>query len=288
MAHFKNTLKNVIKIGLFTRLFVSIIFFQVLTLKSIYAVENNKVNLYVMLDVDGTITQRIDPNDIKTITRVEEAGFHCYRLKFIASKYVHPKYYRWYHSMLENKILRDEQKINVSILDENTLEIEEVVVLRPSIPSFLEKLDQLNNNHVSVKLYIASRNDDIRNQNLINRLKVNINGIPFKDKVKLIPREDFRIHVFSPIEGWIAGKSAALVRAKFKNEKNEKIESNAFIVFVDNIIPERFVKGDRDLDQLLRPTRFIISNLNNTDIEKDRQDFQSIYKSIEKLVKNEN
>lgn len=238
-----------------------------------------------MLDVDGTITQRIDPDDTQTITQVEKAGFHCYRLKFTASKYVHPKYFKWYHSMIKDEILRTEQKLKVSVVNDNTLEIEEVVVLRPAIPAFLEKLDKLNNDNLSVKFYIASRNDDIRNQNLIDNLNATINGIPFKDKVKLIPREDFRIHVFSPTEGWIAGKSAALVRAKFKNEKCEKIEPNAYIIFVDNIAPERFVKGDRDLDQLLGPTRFNISNLNKADIQKDREDFDLIYQSIEKLIR---
>ena len=277
-------MKNLRKKFIIITQFIVCIFVQPLFSSSNTNAFHKHINIYVMLDVDGTITQRIDPNDTETITRVQKAGFDCYRLKFFASKYDHLKYYRWYASMLEDETLRNEQKVNVHILNDTTLEIEEVVVLRPIIPAFLEKLDSLNNPCVSVKFYIASRNDDIRNQNLIDHLNVTINGTPFHKKVKLIPREDFRVHVFSPQEGLIAGKSSALVRAKFKTEQCQEIGPDAYIVFVDNIAPERFVIGNKDLDHLLRPTRFIIANLNEIDIRKDRSDFESIFNTIKALL----
>lgn len=269
----------------YQKAFSLIVFFLFSPLSLVCAnVYQDPISVYIMLDVDGTLTQRIAPNDTETIAKVAAAGYHCYRLKFIASKFVDPKFYRWYMRMLTDKNLREKEKLNISIIDENSITVEEVVVVRPAIIAFLEKLDRLNSPSLSVKFYIASRNDDVRNQNLIDNLNISINGTPFKEKVKLIPRANFRVHVYLPNEGLVPGKSSALIRAKFRNEKFQPMEKDAYIMFIDNIVSERFVIGDIHLDRLLQPTRFTISNLNAVDIEKDQADFQAMFKAIEQLV----
>ena len=235
---------------------------------------DEKLKINNLIDIDGTLITRVNPNYATVINNIKNKGYEPYKLKFKCSKLDNIKFFNWYASISKKKNNNNfEDRIIVNQLDNNTLEINEVIILRPIFQSFLEKIDALNSDKITVKLFIASRNDDIRNQNIIDNLRITINGEKFNEKVKLIPRSYFRIHLYSDNE-LIAGKSAALVRSKFN------IKNADYIVFIDNIHPQRFIVGDKKLDKLLIPTRFTIKNLNKNDIEQDRKQFDKFYKEI--------
>ena len=86
----------------------------------------------------------------------------------------------------------------------------------------------------------------------------------------------------------IAGKSSALVRKKLRdeirNERGKKMGANTYIIFIDDIAPEKFIIGNKRLDKLLRPTRFTIANLNKIDMDQDTQTFKSILETIQRLL----
>lgn len=241
-------------------------------------------DVYVMLDMDGTLVDRIDSNDKLTMERIHIAGFRCHNFKFRVQKEKNIKFYSWYKKMLDNMEIGQAHKLNITRIDKNTLEVEETVVLRPALIDFIEKLDKLNSPLVSIKFFIVSRNDDIRNQALIDNLDIFINGQPFKNKVRLIPRANFRVHLSLGFGEMVPGKDAALLREKLKNEKNIGITPGTYMFFIDNIIPERFVIGNKELDKLLCPTRFTISSLNKVDIKKDLLAFRSIFGYIQKSI----
>lgn len=239
---------------------------------------NEKLIINILIDVDGTLITRINPNNTEVINDIKNKGFAPYNLKFKCSKLNNTKFFNWYTNISKKDEKKNfEDKITVNQLNDNTIEVNEIIVLRPAFQNFLEKIDALNSNEITIKLFIASRNDDIRNQNIIDNLKIFINGKRFHKKVKLIPRSYFRIHLHSDNE-LIAGKSAALVRSKLN------IKHNDYIVFIDNIDPKRFIIGNKKLDKLLIPTRFTINNLNKHDIEQDKKQFDKFYKEILKFI----
>ncbi|OAI50916.1 hypothetical protein AYO37_00645 [Opitutia bacterium SCGC AG-212-L18] len=129
-----------------------------------------------------------------------------------------------------------------------------------------------------LKIYFISNENELINQNLINHPDLNTDEFLLKDKVELISSNDCQIYIFSPIEGWTTGKSSALLRTKLENRRCEETKSNMYIIFIDKIVPWKFVITNKQSDLLIRP------NLNSISIQNDEDEFGFILKFIKEFI----
>ena len=247
--------------------------FFVLAGKSVLLQEQVK-EVYIMLDVDGVLIDRIPPHEHDTIKELNLKGFPPQKLGFCVNRMSSPKFFRWYSRMMRDSLSRNEQRLVINATEGHKICVQEIVTVRPAIIDFLRKIDQLNNKNIVIKFLVASRNDDERTKNIVENLNIFINGQAFRNKVQFVPRACFRVILDSP-KGAKPGKSIIALRDNYK-----KISSKAYIIAVDDIDPARFVIANPLLEKHVKFTRFTYKALNTDEISKDKIFVENKYNEI--------
>ncbi|MEK6734170.1 MAG: hypothetical protein AABY27_03600, partial [Pseudomonadota bacterium] len=93
--------------------------------------------LYIMLNVDNTIVDRVQNCSSKLITKLEKQNIDVQQLKFIANYENSPKFISMYKKLSEGKELINESKymskIGVQEIANNEFSITECIAIRPAI-----------------------------------------------------------------------------------------------------------------------------------------------------------
>ncbi len=229
--------------------------------------------LYIMLNVDNTIVDRVQDCDPKIIKTLKKQNIDVQQLKFIANQKNSPKFMSMYKKLSEGKELINESKymskIEVQELADNEFSITECIAIRPAIKDLLEQLSQLK---ISVTILLTSRNDTTRTANLQKNMNLNIDGKNFSQMTKLVPRDYFRI---KPKD--ISLKSAVELRKNLKY-----IKPDDFIILLDHISDNRFVKSDPKRDLNIFVSKFSIDQ--TYDYNKDKLEMLAIIAKIKQFM----
>ena len=232
-----------------------------------------KEQLYIMLNVDNTIVDRIQDCSPKLITKLKKQNIDVQHLKFIASHKNSPKFMSMYKKLADGKELINESKymskIEVQEITNNEFSITECIAIRPAIKGLLEQLLQLK---IPVTILLTSRNDTTRTVNLQKNLNLKIDGKNFSKNATVVPRDYFRI---KPKD--ISLKSAIELRKNLKY-----IKPDDFVILLDHISDNRFVKSDPKRDLNIFVSKFSIDQA--YDYNKDRLEMQAIIKQINQFI----
>ena len=232
-----------------------------------------KEQLYIMLNVDNTIVDRIQDCSPKLITKLEKQNIDVQQLKFIANNKNSPKFISMYKKLADGKELINESKsmskVQVQEVADNEFSITECIAIRPAIKGLLEQLLQLK---IPVTILLTSRNDTTRTANLHKNLHLNIDGKNFSKNATVVPRDYFRI---KPKD--ISLKSAVELRKNLKY-----IKPDDFVILLDHISDNRFVKSDPKRDLNIFVSKFSIDQ--TYDYNKDKLEMRAIIKQINQFI----
>lgn len=238
------------------------IFFITALLSCSAAYASKEQTLYIMLNIDNTLVDRILPCTQEAINQLSKEGFKSQALEFDADKKSSPKFISMYEKIANHQPLAEESEYMSKIVSQKVgdkFHIQECVVVRPSIQHFLE---QLNDIRIPVKILLTSRNDDTRTQNLHDNLDLKIAGKPFKDASIFIPRDWFRIKTQSG-----SVKSSELLR-----EKYPLIQQQDVVILFDFLPASRFIKGNHGQDFNIEVSKFEVKEYNQQQDIKEMDD----------------
>jgi hypothetical protein len=245
---------------------IILLFFSLIFCTSYAAVA--PAQLYIMLNVDKTIVDRIQGCDPKVIDSLKKQNIAVQQLKFIANK-------DWslYKRLADGQELINESKymsqIQVQEILPNQFSITECVAIRPAMKILLEQLEQLK---IPVTILITSRNDDTRTANLQKHLNLEVAGKKFSHITKVVPRNYFRI---KPKD--ISLKSAAELRKNLKY-----IKPDDFVILLDHLHSSRFVKSSPNRDLNIFVSKFSLEQ--TYDYNKDKLEMQAIINQINDFI----
>ncbi len=229
--------------------------------------------LYIMLNVDNTIVDRVQNCSSKLITKLEKQNIDVQQLKFITNYENSPKFISMYKKLSEGKELINESKymskIEVQEIANNEFSITECIAIRPAIKDLLEQLTLLK---IPVTILLTSRNDTTRTANLQKNLNLKIDGKNFFQITKVVPRDYFRI---KPKD--VSLKSAVELRKNLKY-----IKPDDFVILLDHISDNRFVKSDPKRDLNIFVSKFSIDQ--TYDYNKDRLEMLAIIAKIKQFM----
>ncbi len=150
--------------------------------------------LYIMLNVDNTIIDRIENCNPNIINELKKQNIDVQQLKFIANNENSPKFISMYKKLADGKELINESKymskVQVQEISDNEFSITECIAIRPAIKNLLEQLEQLK---IPVTILLTSRNDTTRTKNLHKNLNLKIDSKNFSKNATVVPRDYFRI-----------------------------------------------------------------------------------------------
>lgn len=229
--------------------------------------------LYIMLNVDNTIVDRVQDCSPKLITKLEKQNIDVQKLNFVTNHQNSPKFISIYKKLSERKELINESKymskIEVQEIANNEFSITECIAIRPAIKGLLEQLLQLK---IPVTILLTSRNDTTRTVNLQKNLNLKIDGKNFFQMTTVVPRDYFRIKLKE-----ISLKSAVELRKNLKY-----IKPDDFVILLDHISDNRFVKSDPKRDLNIFVSKFSIDQ--TYDYNKDKTEMQAIIKQINQFI----
>ncbi len=229
--------------------------------------------LYIMLNVDNTIIDRVQNCDSKIIKTLKKQNINVQQLKFIASYENSPKFMSMYKKLAEGKELINESKymskVEVQEIANNEFRITECIAIRPAIKDLLEQLTLLK---IPVTILLTSRNDTTRTANLQRNLNLKIDGKNFSQITKVVPRDYFRI---KPKD--VSLKSAVELRKNLKY-----IKPDDFVILLDHISDNRFVKSDPKKDLNIFVSKFSIDQ--TYDYNQDKLEMDSIIAKINQFI----
>jgi hypothetical protein len=201
--------------------------------------------LFVMLDVDSTIVERVNPDDKIFINELLKENYVLQQLVFTSDISSNHRFSSMYRKSALAGIKDDYMyRIKTKLISNSTAQVTEYVVIRPIMKKLLEAILQLQ---IKTNILICSRNDDVRNKHLVQHLNLDINGLPFKDSVDFVNRDTFRVEIISPDGKEAAAKSAALLREKYTG-KYGKIKDQDFVVLIDQLPDSRFIVFQHNKD----------------------------------------
>ncbi len=215
---------------------------------------SNKIaKLFIMLNVDNTILDRVDPNDLPLIKRFSQNGYAIQKLEFNATTSSSPKFVNMYYKLSKGEEVTNESeymsRVKVTKISQDSFHITEYIVIRPSLKRFLESLNIID---IPVYVLLCSRNDDARTKNLAGKLNLSISGKKFSEVVKFVPRNMFRVKIKSESGHKISAKSSVELRKQYT-----EISDDDFVVLIDKLEDYRFIKSDSNKDLNIKVSRFI-------------------------------
>ena len=125
---------------------------------------------------------------------------------------------------------------------------------------------------IPVTILLTSRNDTTRTANLQKNLNLNIDGKNFSKNATVVPRDYFRI---KPKD--ISFKSAVKLRKNLKY-----IKPDDFVILLDHLEPNRFIKSDPKRDLNIFVSKFSIDK--TYDYNKDRLEMLSVIAKINQFI----
>lgn len=229
-----------------------------------------------MLDVDNTITDRIDETDNHLITKLLQEGYHIEKFDFQVNKHDH--FFNYYRE----RLIRHNKPF---CLNTDCLNIHEVVVIRPAINKMLQSIIDLGKSlHIPVHILICSRKDDTRTNALINSLNFSVDGKLFKDLVDIVPRDFFRVEIVID-DKKTPSKSAKLLREKYAGRFG-KITANDYIVLIDQLPDNRFIISNPKKDFNAIIPAFEVGNREvKFDLNSDQNSMDELVQTVQKLLK---
>lgn len=230
---------------------------------------NDKPKLFIMLDVDNTIIDRICTTNKTLQQTLSEQGYEIKHINFTINK--EDSFFSYY----KKRLIEDNIKFD---LTKNFLNIEELVVIRPAIIEMLEAIfNEAKAQNTEVKILICSRKDTTRTKALINSLNLEINGKKFKELVEIVPREFFRVK-FNKNGKKFVTKSAKLLRDKYSG-KFGKILHNDYVFLIDQLPDSQFIISDHERDFNIMIPSFEVSDL----LFDNKSDKQSLREAVNKI-----
>ncbi|MBN8828193.1 MAG: hypothetical protein J0H68_05755 [Sphingobacteriia bacterium] len=261
-------------LNFFILTFVVYFTFGVLQVKA-----NNKI--FIMLNVDNTIIDRIDKCDINQMNFLNTQGIKTQRLEFIASNHTSSKFMGIYKQIVKGQTYFNGEsnylsKVIVHKKHNDIFQITECIAIRPITRDLLEKLNNLKK---PVKILLTSRNDDARTENLHKNLDLTIQGNKFNNITTYIPRDRFRIKIITPEGKEISAKSSIELRKHYSS-----ISSNDYVILLDHIEDSRFIKYDDSKDLNIVVSKYTINE--EYDILHDQQEVMKIIDKIKDFTEN--
>lgn len=209
--------------------------------------EGSSSKLFIMLDIDNTLLDKIALKDNAAnesyAAELKEKGLLVQKLDFYSVKGIDP-FFDFYKK-------KKNSRMEMDIESEDKIKITETIVVRPSMKSFLEKLSHLN---IPTYILICSRSGNERVKNLVEKLNLKINNKAFKDVVDFVPRENFRVDIKSGNGYKVIGKSAWDLRQKYSG-KFGKIKESDYVVLIDQLEDHQFIYSNikRDMNITISP-----------------------------------
>ena len=243
---------------------------------------NDSPRLFIMLDVDNTIMDRIVAGDTLLENTLEHEGYNLQHLIFTTYKVVSPKFYHLYQSPKQDIFA---SKLKVLEVDIDKIVVEEISVIRPAIKTFIEGLLALNEHTIATHILVCSRNDNIRNQYLIDYFDLTINGKPFRSSVEFVPREAFCVEITLEGEHNVPAKSAVALREHYKGIHGP-VTANDYVVLVDQLPDNRFIVQDARRDLNLPITGFNATNHSESERIRDAAELDVGLATIRRFVKS--
>ncbi len=262
------------------KLFLIVTLFFVCVTRSLFGC-NGDPRLFIMLDIDNTVMDRIVPGNTLLEKTLEQEGYTVQHLTFTTYKAVSPKFYHLYQDPQQDIFAT---KLKILAVDIDAIVVEEISVIRPAIKTFIEGLMALNNHTIATYILVCSRNDNTRNQHLIDHLDLIINGKPFKSAVEFVPREAFRVEITVEGEPNVPAKSAVALREHYKGIHGP-ITANDYVVLVDQLPDNRFIVQDVTRDLNLPITGFEATAHGATERMRDAAELDAGLVTIRRFVK---
>lgn len=245
-----------------------LIFFTYLFM-DLSAIAQESPSLYIMLNIDKTIVDRVENCNQEKISELKAQNIHVQELKYIASSKTSPKFVNIYRKLANKEKLANEveymHKVQVTKLNEDEFEVTECVAIRPTLSVLLYQLTHLK---IPTTILLTSRNDDVRTENLRNNLQVQIYGKTFNEVTTLAPRDYFRIKTSDR-----SAKSAKELRKNLKYIKDDN-----FIIMLDHLEDKRFIKSDPKKDFNIYVPKFSLDV--QYDYVKDEAEIMAIINKI--------
>lgn len=251
--------------------------FLALLFSSLCLADQATPQLFIMLDVDNTLTDKISvSNNIvnnEYAGELVKKGFTVQPLEFYSIK--------GQDSMFDHYKNNKKSRDLIVAESEEKLKISQMIAIRPAMQDFLEKLTSLK---IPVHIIICSRSSNARVQNLIENLELKINGKPFKEVVDFAPREQFRVEIKSAKGRKAIAKSAWELRQTYAG-KFGKIKDHDYVVLIDQLPDNRFIYSNphKDLNIYIKP--FYIKKENMLDLNEDKKDMDIIIEKIKKFAR---
>ena len=218
-----------------------------------------KPKLFIMLNVDNTMVDRVDPDDIESINELSKQGYIIQKLEFNVTRQQAPKFSGLYAQLAAgNKNTKESEymtRIKVEKVANEYFHITEYIVVRPSLQVFLENIKNLG---ITTHILVCSRNDDVRTKNLVDNLNLYVNNKKFKDLVDFVPRNSFRVKIKQ--DGGceeISAKSAVELRKQYSG-KYGPISKDDYVVLVDKLEDYRFIASNSDKDLNVKIDSFVV------------------------------
>lgn len=207
-----------------------------------------KHKIFIMLDVDNTITDRINPENKQLKRDLIDHGYLVRELHFTLKKHDHFFNYYKKRALAENTTLK---------MRGDALQVNETVVIRPTLEHLLQSIIAIGQNEdMPVHILICSRKDDTRTQELVKRLNYQINEQSFQTLVDIVPRAFFRVKI--TLDNKLqSAKSAALLRSKYHG-KFGIISPNDYVILIDQLEDDKFITENSEYDLNLKIPAFTI------------------------------
>ena len=254
-----------------------IFLFLSLLLPSICFSNEAQPKVFIMLDIDNTLVDKIAPKDKAPDTAYAEElskkGFLVQSLEFYSIKDQDP-FFSFYKKDKNSRFL-------TTIESEDKIKISETIVVRPSIQNFLEQLNKLK---TPVHILICSRSGNGRVKNLVENLKLEINKKPFKEVVDFVPRENFRVEIKSGNGRKNIAKSAWDLRQSYDG-KFGKIQDTDYVILIDQLSDHEFIYSDLKKDMNITIPHFYSREDSMFNLDEDKNTMQAVLDKIKDFIK---
>lgn len=235
--------------------------------------------IFIMLNIDNTIVDRITKCDETKINTLQKMGIKSQHLQFMVTKETSPKFIAMYDKLSTGKKIENEfdymSQISVEKLRDNEFRVTECLAIRPAAQMLLEQLSRLE---LPVVILITSRNDDTRTQNLQKNLELEIGGKQFHEVTKFIPRDWFRVKVTSSDSTELSVKSSIELRKHYP-----EIGCNDFVILLDHLESSRFIKYNNLIDLNIQVSKFYPDK--HYDLKQESKEVEAIISQIKKFTK---
>lgn len=239
--------------------------------------EHKTPRIIVMMEIDSIIIDTIPPvkNAPNTtyIDALKKAGYTVQTLTVNT---------RFSKDKELDSFLKKTKQPAVELNDSNRQKVDETIVVRPFIKTFLEGLTTLE---YPTYVLICSKSNDPRIQSIVDGLNLEINNVAFKNFVQFVPNEFFTVFIESIKTRKIRAKSAFELRNKYNLGRFGKILPSDYVLLIDNIPDSQFVLSNREHDLNMKITPFNIKHPDNYNMDYDQIEIASILEKMKNFIK---